>query len=64
MKQIKELIQALDYEVLQGTLEGDISELVYDTRKVIKDAMFVCIVGTAFDSHEKAADVKSKCLKM
>ena len=57
MKQIKELIQALDYEVLQGTLEGDISELVYDTRKVIKDAMFVCIVGTAFDSHEKAAEV-------
>ena len=57
MKQIKELIQALDYKVLQGTLEGDISELVYDTRKVIKDAMFVCIVGTAFDSHEKAAEV-------
>ena len=57
MKQIKELIQALDYEVLQGTLEGDISELVYDTRKVIKDAMFVCILGTAFDSHEKAAEV-------
>ena len=57
MKQIKELIQALDYEVLQGTLEADISELVYDTRKVIKDAMFVCIVGTAFDSHEKAAEV-------
>ena len=54
MKQIKELIQSLDYELLQGSLEGEISELVYDTRKVSKDAMFVCIVGTAFDSHEKA----------
>ena len=57
MKNISLLVEKLDYEVLQGSLEGEISELVYDTRKVTKDAMFVCIVGTAFDSHEKAADV-------
>lgn len=64
MKQIKELLQSLDYEVLQGTLEGEISELVYDTRKVTKDAMFVCIVGTAFDSHEKAAEVAAAGAKV
>ena len=57
MKQIGLLVQELEYELLQGSLEGEISELVYDTRKVTKDAMFVCIVGTAFDSHEKAAEV-------
>lgn len=64
MKQIKELIQSLDYELLQGSLEGEISELVYDTRKVSKDAMFVCIVGTAFDSHEKAAEVAAAGAKV
>ena len=64
MKKIKELIQALDYELLQGSLEGDISELVYDTRKVTKDAMFVCIVGTAFDSHEKTAEVAAAGAKV
>ena len=64
MKQIKELLQSLDYELLQGTLEGEISELVYDTRKVTKDAMFVCIVGTAFDSHEKAAEVAAAGAKV
>lgn len=64
MKQIKELIQLLDYELLQGSLEGEISELVYDTRKVSKDAMFVCIVGTAFDSHEKAAEVAAAGAKV
>ena len=53
MKQIGLLVQELEYELLQGSLEGEISELVYDTRKVTKDAMFVCIVGTAFDSHER-----------
>ena len=64
MKQIKELIQSLDYELLQGSLEGEISELVYDTRKVSKDAMFVCIVGYAFDSHEKAAEVAAAGAKV
>ena len=64
MKQMKELLQSLDYELLQGTLEGEISELVYDTRKVTKDAMFVCIVGTAFDSHEKAAEVAAAGAKV
>ncbi len=64
MKQIKELLQSLDYELLQGSLEGEISELVYDTRKVSKDAMFVCIVGTAFDSHEKAAEVAAAGAKV
>ena len=64
MKQIIELLQSLDYELLQGTLEGEISELVYDTRKVTKDAMFVCIVGTAFDSHEKAEEVAAAGAKV
>ena len=64
MKKISLLVQELEYELLQGSLEGEISELVYDTRKVCKDAMFVCIVGTAFDSHEKAAEVAAAGAKV
>ena len=64
MKKISLLVEKLDYELLQGCLEGEISELVYDTRKVTKDAMFVCIVGTAFDSHEKAAEVAAAGAKV
>ena len=64
MKNISLLVEKLEYEVLQGSLEGEISELVYDTRKVTKDAMFVCIVGTAFDSHEKAAEVAAAGAKV
>ena len=64
MKQISLLVQELEYELLQGNLDGEISELVYDTRKVTKDAMFVCIVGTAFDSHEKAAEVAAAGAKV
>ena len=64
MKQIGLLVQELEYELLQGSLDGEISELVYDTRKVTKDAMFVCIVGTAFDSHEKATEVAAAGAKV
>lgn len=64
MKKIGLLVQELEYELLQGSLEGEISQLVYDTRKVCKDAMFVCIVGTAFDSHEKAAEVAAAGAKV
>ena len=64
MKKIGLLVQELEYELLQGSLEGEISELVYDTRKITKDAMFVCIVGTAFDSHEKAAEAAAAGAKV
>ncbi len=64
MKEIRLLVEKLKFEVLQGSLEGKVSELVYDTRKVSKDSMFVCIVGTAFDSHEKAAEVAAAGAKV
>ena len=57
MKKISLLVEKLEYELLQGSLDGEINELVYDTRKVKEGDMFVCIVGTAFDSHTKAAEV-------
>ena len=64
MKQIGLLVQELEYELLQGSLAGEISELVYDTRKVTGDSMFVCIAGTAFDSHEKAGEIAAAGAKV
>ena len=45
MKNIAGLLQELKYTVIDGKPEGEISELVYDSRKVTKDCMFVCIKG-------------------
>ncbi len=64
MKQIQLLLEGLEYEVLQGSLQGEISELVYDTRKVTKDCMFVCVAGTVFDSHEKAGEIAAQGAKV
>ena len=64
MKKISLLVEKLEYELLQGSLEGEINELVYDTRKVKDGDMFVCIVGTVFDSHTKAAEVAAAGAKV
>ncbi len=57
MKTAVELLKELSFEVVQGTLEGEITSLVYDSRKTEPGCMFVCIRGTAYDSHDHAAEI-------
>lgn len=57
MRKLAELAERLEYEVLQGSMEKEITELVYDSRKAVKDCIFVCIKGAAFDGHTAAAMV-------
>ena len=57
MKNIAGLLQELKYTVIDGKPEGEISELVYDSRKVTKDCMFVCIKGAAYDSHNHTEEI-------
>ncbi|MBE5907863.1 MAG: UDP-N-acetylmuramoyl-L-alanyl-D-glutamate--2,6-diaminopimelate ligase [Lachnospiraceae bacterium] len=64
LKNIKDLLERLDYTVVQGSLDGDITELVYDSRKVTKDCIFVCMKGATFDSHSVAADVVANGAKV
>ncbi len=64
MKNIRQLLERLDYTLLQGDLEGEITELVYDSRKACEGCMFVCIRGTVVDGHRFAADVAAKGAKV
>ncbi len=60
MKAVSGLLEHLDGQVIKGTVEGEISALVYDSRKVTKDCMFVCIKGAVYDSHEHTEEVVNK----
>ena len=53
MKTITGLLEKLNYRVIDGALDGEVSALVYDSRKVTKDCMFVCIKGAAAMSIRK-----------
>lgn len=49
--QLKKMLADVSYEVLQGTLNRDVVDIAYDSRKVVRDGMFVAIEGTVQDGH-------------
>lgn len=55
MKTCRSLLSGLTYECVQGTMEKEISAVVYDSRKVEKGCLFLCIEGANFDGHDFAA---------
>ncbi len=57
---IKELIEKIDYELLAGDLNTEITSLAYDSRKVEKNSVFVCISGTVRDAHDFIPEVAKK----
>lgn len=48
---LKQLVAELEYVLVQGTLETEVADIAYDSRKVTKDVMFVAIDGTVVDGH-------------
>lgn len=57
---LSQLLERMKYEVVQGSVETEVSTLVYDSRKVEKDSAFVCISGSVKDAHEFIPDVVEK----
>ena len=57
---LKTLLDKLEYEPVQGTLEREITAVVYDSRKVIPGCLFICINGANFDGHDFAAQVTAQ----
>ena len=56
-----ELLQGLEYECLQGTLDREVTEVCLDSRKEMQEgALFVCLSGVNFDGHDYAAQVVEK----
>lgn len=60
MKAVSGLLKNLNHQIISGTGEGRVSALVYDSRKITKDCMFVCIKGALYDSHEHVEEIISK----
>jgi UDP-N-acetylmuramoyl-L-alanyl-D-glutamate--2,6-diaminopimelate ligase len=60
MKTAAELLERLDYQLVTGKIDGEVTDLVYDSRKVTEGCMFVCIRGAAYDSHEHVEEIAAK----
>lgn len=46
------LLEQLDYSVLKGELNVEVSDIIYDSRKVTPGTVFLCISGTTTDAHD------------
>ena len=57
---LNDLLEKLDYTILQGDVDTPITNLIYDSRKVKKGSVFVCIDGAVTDGHSYIEDVSKK----
>ena len=53
---LEKLLTRMNYTLVQGSTKVEITDVVYDSRKVIPGCVFVCLIGSAVDSHKFAQD--------
>lgn len=58
--ELKQLLERLEYEVIQGNDDIEITTLINDSRKVQQGSVFVCISGAVVDGHDFISDVAAK----
>ena len=57
---VSALLERLEYTCCQGSTEQEVSTVVYDSRKVQEDSLFICIRGAVVDGHKFIPDVIAK----
>ncbi len=57
---LSQLLCGIEHSVLCGDTEIEINNVVYDSRKVSKDDVFVCLKGYNVDAHKFAASAVEK----
>ena len=60
MKKLNDLLQEIPYTLVKGSLDTNVSDIIYDSRKVEKDSAFLCISGTTVDAHKFIPDAVAK----
>lgn len=57
---LSQLLECLEYEVITGNSDMEISTLIHDSRKVEQKSVFVCITGAVSDGHAYVKEVFEK----
>ena len=57
------LLEKLEYELVSGSADMQIKDVVYDSRKVTEGSLFICIEGGTVDGHTFIPDVVKKGAK-
>lgn len=46
------LFSEYEYTLCKGSMEHEITDIIYDSRRIKENTVFVCMVGANFDAHE------------
>jgi UDP-N-acetylmuramoyl-L-alanyl-D-glutamate--2,6-diaminopimelate ligase len=55
-----DLVKHIDYQLIQGDLDVEVTEVENDSRRVTEGCLFFCITGSVRDGHEFASEVVQK----
>ncbi len=57
---LSDLLNGIEYEVVRGAEDREISAPVYNSNDIEKDSLFVCIEGARFDGHTAVPEAVAK----
>ena len=57
---LNKICQELEYTCLQGSMDTEVRDIIYDSRKIARETMFVCMVGAVTDGHKYIPDAVQK----
>ncbi len=57
---LEQICSEIEYRLLKGNMETEVKDIIYDSRKIAKDTMFVCMVGAVTDGHNYIKDAVEK----
>ncbi|SHI88492.1 UDP-N-acetylmuramoyl-L-alanyl-D-glutamate--2,6-diaminopimelate ligase [Parasporobacterium paucivorans] len=57
---LSEILEKCEYTCKSEINDAEISDVIYDSRKVVPGCVFVCLVGASSDGHAYAADAVLK----
>lgn len=49
---LRKVLENIDFKIIQGNLDQEIHQVVFDSRQVIANDLFVAVKGTITDGHE------------
>lgn len=64
MKKLADLLEKIDYVVVEGSIDTMVTGIKMDSRKVEEGSLFFCISGFKVDGHSFATDVVNKGAKV
>lgn len=64
MRELKQLLEKIEYKCVAGPVDVCVDGVVYDSRKITAGCLFLCIAGANADGHDFALEAVKKGAKV